>query len=87
MFISSLFRCDMSDGSGSINLRSIASRNGYAKFQLDGGDKYLYSYNPCVGYNTVQFDDLAVSTLSFHLNIIIRRFVNESGNINVNNTI
>ena len=74
MFISSVFRCAMSDGSGSINLRSIASRDGYAKFRLDGDDKYLYSYNPCVGYNSVQFDGLAVSMDWLHIITIIRRY-------------
>ena len=53
----------MSDGSGTINLNSLASAadDNVARFQLDGGDKFSYSYNPCVSFSTDQFDDLAVS--------------------------
>jgi len=67
----------MSDGSGAINLNSLSStsNDNVARFQLDGGDKFTYSYNPCVSFSTEQFDDLAIlqerinSTLQYNLGV------------------
>jgi len=50
----------MSDGSGTIDLNSLASRTGSPRWTVDGLDGWDYSYNPCVGFSSSQFTDLAV---------------------------
>lgn len=53
--------CDMSDGSGQINLRSIGLQEGNdSVFSMPGGDGWLYKYNPCYEFSWGLFDGLAV---------------------------
>ena len=59
-------RCMMSDGSGSIDLNSIASTTGDPRWTLDGGSvPWLFSYNPCIGFSSSKFTNLAVPSCVF----------------------
>ena len=57
----------MSDGSGRVNLHSLAleASNGEeltdAAFAVYGSDGYNYEYNPCNGYSIFSYSDLAVN--------------------------
>jgi len=51
----------MSDNSGEINLNSLASPTSDPRWTVDGGDMFEYSYNPCIGFSSPQFENLAVS--------------------------
>ncbi|XP_039263438.2 uncharacterized protein LOC120339391 [Styela clava] len=57
--------CDMSDGSGRINLKSLALTSG-AAFTSDGLDGWLYKYNPCNGFDVVYYYDVAVAQVNIH---------------------
>ena len=51
----------MTDSSGVINLQSLAAVNGAKWDSIDGnGDGFSYSFNPCNGFHTSMFNDLAV---------------------------
>ena len=55
----------MSDNSGIVNLESLAITNPSNRdiaFIVDGGDSFIYKYNPCIPFSSNGFDDLAVST-------------------------
>ncbi|CAK8680767.1 unnamed protein product [Clavelina lepadiformis] len=57
-------KCEMSDNSGIINLKSLASSTGQPRWEIPDGVGWIYRYNPCVGFNSVQFSDLAVHQIS-----------------------
>ena len=63
----------MSDGSGTINLASLANRSGEpAYFVIDDvGGYWSYQYNPCIPFTSGLFTDLAVRQ-----SIIIRLLTN-----------
>jgi len=44
-------QCTLSDGSGVINLRSLASKTAYPRWQNIILEPYSYSYNPCQGFD------------------------------------
>lgn len=52
----------MADGTGRVNLHSLASQgeSDYA-FSLVGSDSRYYYFNPCSGFTYYGYDDLAVS--------------------------
>jgi len=49
----SLCRCNMTDGSGEINLESLSSSSGSAKWNTTEGD-WTYQYNPCIGFTATE---------------------------------
>lgn len=52
----------MSDGSGQINFKGIGLQGGTdSLYTLNGLDGWLYKYNPCYGFTSVYYYDLAVS--------------------------
>ncbi|XP_078487751.1 uncharacterized protein LOC144745759 [Ciona intestinalis] len=53
-------KCLMSDGTGEINIRSIARTDGMPKFTLPTDGYWSYSYNPCVAFNSTKYTGLAV---------------------------
>ena len=58
-----LYRCEMSDGSGVINLRSVGEPNQLSTtpvYEIPTGF-WIYQYNPCYPFSSVGFTDLAVS--------------------------
>lgn len=57
-------KCEMDDGSGIVNLRSLAHPGNLPKWTLGGGDGWMYKYNPCLGYAMGRVDGLAVSQAS-----------------------
>nr|XP_039263779.1 uncharacterized protein LOC120339676 [Styela clava] len=57
-------KCEMDDGSGIINLRSLAHPGNLPKWTLSGGDGWMYKYNPCLGYSLGINSDLAVGQAS-----------------------
>ena len=55
--------CEMSDGTGRVNLRSIGLKGDSlteAAFTADGLDGWLYKYNPCTEFSLLYYDNLAV---------------------------
>lgn len=59
-----MFRCEMSDGTGRINLHGPALDDSYlydSAFTIYGNDGFYYKYNPCTGFNYGGYFDLAVS--------------------------
>lgn len=57
---SDVCKCTMADNSGDINLRSVGLKNGSPKYVIAGTDSWSYSYNPCYGFSSTYFTDLAV---------------------------
>lgn len=53
----------MADNSGDINLRSVGLKNGSPKYVIAGTDSWSYSYNPCYGFSSTYFTDLAVGIM------------------------
>lgn len=51
--------CELPDG-GVINLMSVGSQNGTARWRLEGSDGFIYSFNPCAGYDKGPYKNLAV---------------------------
>ena len=58
------YRCEMSDGSGVINLRSVGESNQFPAspvYEIRTGF-WIYQYNPCYPFSSsLGFSDLAVS--------------------------
>lgn len=60
-------RCNMADGTGQINLHSLAREPvlgylGDSAFSVFASDGWTYNYNPCNGFSFYIYSDLAVST-------------------------
>ncbi|XP_078488687.1 uncharacterized protein LOC144745997 [Ciona intestinalis] len=52
-------RCQMSDGSGIINLKSIGRQDNVPRWEINAG-WWTFRYNPCYAFTSVQFTGLAV---------------------------
>lgn len=58
----------MSDGSGEVNLMSLASSDGNPRYQVYV-DYWSYQYNPCIGFSSVSgtYSNLAVKLFSWYI--------------------
>nr|XP_039263839.1 uncharacterized protein LOC120339715 [Styela clava] len=54
-------KCEMSDGTGQINLKALGTQSGTdSAYSLPGGDGWLYKYNPCYPFSWGGMTGLAV---------------------------
>ncbi|XP_078488698.1 uncharacterized protein LOC100181772 [Ciona intestinalis] len=56
----------MSDGTGLINLNSLASNNGTPTWTIQDSYGWQYEYNPCVGFTSLYYSNLAILQSSIY---------------------